>query len=402
MRPWPLLLPCRVSLVLCAGHRSELRARLPHCSPSSPLCRAVSLSLSARPVGAHGRSVFAPWPSSMPWHLSARSFNFADSPSSHGAQPLCRGLSTLSPSAGALPNPHFGHFSLLRVSSSSVARTKLSARRGRFLARAAVLSQLPAACSSSGSAATSPSFLSSLRALLHCVDPHISLSSCVCAASSSRRVPSSPVELLPRAWIRPLTPSHMFFFPQLVDVVVPCAWPSEFVGHHDIPDIPVYRAMLWLLICAVPIRQSVPSPSNSYSSSRQTPSTLPHPVVVVPSPRFDASPYVLSPTCVRVDKRIPRKYREASSWSMPKCSVKGQNQNHRRLCGVLLNIERFQELWMEKKVKLHSILVSCLIEDFNRRLSSFPQTLNQVDNGELNHYFYYRFYDREIRRVVCV
>jgi hypothetical protein len=44
---------------------------------------------------------------------------------------------------------------------------------------------------------------------------------------------------------------------------------------------------------------------------------------------------------------------------------------------------------MEEKVKLRSILVSCLIEDFNRRLSSFSQILNRVDNGEPNHYFYY-------------
>ena len=48
-----------------------------------------------------------------------------------------------------------------------------------------------ATCYSSGSATTSPSFLSSLRALLHCVDLPISLSPCTCAASSSRRVPSS-------------------------------------------------------------------------------------------------------------------------------------------------------------------------------------------------------------------
>jgi hypothetical protein len=57
---------------------------------------------------------------------------------------------------------------------------------------------------------------------------------------------------------------------------------------------------------------------------------------------------------------------------------------------------------MEKKVKLRSILISCLIEDFNQRLLSFPQTPNQVDNGEPNHYSYYRFYNREIRRLVCV
>jgi hypothetical protein len=63
---------------------------------------------------------------------------------------------------------------------------------------------------------------------------------------------------------------------------------------------------------------------------------------------------------------------------MFKWSTKGQNKNQHRLCGVILNMKRFQELWMEEKVKLHSILVSCSIEDFNRRLSSFPPTLNQV------------------------
>ena len=124
--------------------------------------------------------------------------------------------------------------------------------------------------------------------------------------------------------------------------------------------------------------------------------------LIVSSSRLDASPYVTSLTCVHADKRIPRRCREASLWSMFKWSAKGQNKNHRRLCGVLVNMERFQELWMEEKVKLRAILVSCSVEDFNRRLSSFPPTLNQVDNGEPNHYFYYGFYDREIRRLVCV
>ena len=128
--------------------------------------------------------------------------------------------------------------------------------------------------------------------------------------------------------------------------------------------------------------------------------SLPH--SIVSSSRLDASPYVTSLTYVHADKRIPRRYREASLWSMFKWSAKGQNKNHHRLCRVLLNMKRFQELWMEEKVKLRAILVSCSIEDFNRRLSSFPPTLNQVDNGELNHYFYYGFYDREIRRLVCV
>jgi hypothetical protein len=45
--------------------------------------------------------------------------------------------------------------------------------------------------------------------------------------------------------------------------------------------------------------------------------------------------------------------------------------------------ERFQELWIEEKVKLSSILVRCLIEDFNQRLSSFSQILSQVNYGEL-------------------
>jgi hypothetical protein len=40
------------------------------------------------------------------------------------------------------------------------------------------------------------------------------------------------------------------------------------------------------------------------------------------------------------------------------------------------NMERFQELWIEEKVKLCSILVRYLIEDFNRRLSSFSQILS--------------------------
>ncbi|NP_001170264.1 uncharacterized protein LOC100384221 [Zea mays] len=39
--------------------------------------------------------------------------------------------------------------------------------------------------------------------------------------------------------------------------------------------------------------------------------------VVVRSPCLDVGPYVMSPTCVRADKRIPRRCREASPWSMP-------------------------------------------------------------------------------------
>jgi hypothetical protein len=105
-------------------------------------------------------------------------------------------------------------------------------------------------------------------------------------------------------------------------------------------------------------------------------SSLPH--SIISSSRLDVSPYVTSLTYIHADKRIPRKCREASLWSMFKWSTKGQNKNQHRLCGVILNMKRFQELWMEEKVKLHSILVSCSIEDFNRRLSSFPPTLNQV------------------------
>jgi hypothetical protein len=68
---------------------------------------------------------------------------------------------------------------------------------------------------------------SSLRALRPakvppCARPQFS----VCPARSS-----SPVELLPRAQIRPLTPSHMFFSPS--------SWVSSFrvLGHHDIPSL---------------------------------------------------------------------------------------------------------------------------------------------------------------------
>jgi hypothetical protein len=89
------------------------------------------------------------------------------------------------------------------------------------------------------------------------------------------------------------------------------------LGPQSSPAItisPVYHAMLRLSICAVPIRQSVSSPSNSYSSSRRAPSTLPHPVVVIPSPRFDASTYVMPPSCDRTDKRIPKRRCPKVGW----------------------------------------------------------------------------------------
>jgi hypothetical protein len=49
-----------------------------------------------------------------------------------------------------------------------------------------------------------------------------------------------------------------------------------------------------------------------------------------------------------------------------------------------------------------SSLIKRSIEDFNQRLSSFLQILSQVNYGELIRYFYYWFYDREIRCFVCV
>jgi hypothetical protein len=55
-------------------------------------------------------------------------------------------------------------------------------------------------------------------------------------APSNRRVPSLPVKLLPRARIRSLMLSHVFF-PQLMGVIVPCAWPSEFAGHRGVPNL---------------------------------------------------------------------------------------------------------------------------------------------------------------------
>jgi hypothetical protein len=67
-------------------------------------------------------------------------------------------------------------------------------------------------------------------------------------------------------------------------------------------------------IYTVPVRQSVSSLSNSYSPWRRAPSTLPHPVVVVPSPRFDATPYVTPPNCDRADKRIPKRRCPKVGW----------------------------------------------------------------------------------------
>jgi hypothetical protein len=46
--------------------------------------------------------------------------------------------------------------------------------------------------------------------------------------------------------------------------------------------------------------------------------------------------------------------------------------------------ERFQELWIEEK----SGAPFYTRQLFDRRLSSFSQILNRVDNGEPNHYFY--------------
>jgi hypothetical protein len=51
--------------------------------------------------------------------------------------------------------------------------------------------------------------------------------------------------------------------------------------------------------------------------------------------------------------------------------------------------ERFQELWIKDKVKLSSMLVRCLIEDFNQRLTSFLQILSRVNYGKLIHHFQY-------------
>jgi hypothetical protein len=45
------------------------------------------------------------------------------------------------------------------------------------------------------------------------------------------------------------------------------------------------------------------------------------------------------------------------------------------------NMERFQELWIEEKVKLSSMLDRCSIEDFIRRLSTFSQALSRTSFG---------------------
>ncbi|NP_001140544.1 uncharacterized protein LOC100272609 [Zea mays] len=47
-------------------------------------------------------------------------------------------------------------------------------------------------------------------------------------------------------------------------------------------------------------------------------------------------------------------------------------------CGVLVNMERFQELWMEERVKLSSMLARCSIEDFIQRLSTLSQALSRT------------------------
>jgi hypothetical protein len=74
-----------------------------------------------------------------------------------------------------------------------------------------------------------------------------------------------------------------------------------------------------------------------------------------------------------VEKQSPSRY--------PKCSAKGQNKNHCQLCEVLVNMERFQELWMEERVKLGSMLARCSIEDFIRRLSTLSQALSRTYFG---------------------
>jgi hypothetical protein len=74
------------------------------------------------------------------------------------------------------------------------------------------------------------------------------------------------------------------------------------------------RSGLTSSIYAVHVRLSVLPPSISYPPWRRAPSTLPHPVIVVPSPGFDASPYVMPPNCDRADKRIIKRRCPKVGW----------------------------------------------------------------------------------------
>jgi hypothetical protein len=191
------------------------------------VCWSSSSTRSARPMALGSRrpcSVFsmAPGQSSQPRAPSLRCSLSSGAPSllAFYALPATSPCSSRGPRFSARPWPRAGALPLL-CPASCVPVTARSPSHGELAGPPCSPYQAP--------------WLTAVLSLAE-VGRALSSSSApfLCAASSSRRVPSSPVELLPRTWIRPLTPSHVFFSPQLVDVVIPCAWPSEFAGHHDI------------------------------------------------------------------------------------------------------------------------------------------------------------------------
>jgi hypothetical protein len=64
-------------------------------------------------------------------------------------------------------------------------------------------------------------------------------------------------------------------------------------------------------------------------------------IIVVRSPRLDVGPYVLSPTCVRVDKSISRRCGEAIPWSMPQVLGERLEQESSPVMRSSSNMERF-------------------------------------------------------------
>jgi hypothetical protein len=74
----------------------------------------------------------------------------------------------------------------------------------------------------------------------------------------------------------------------------------------------------------------------------------------------------------------------ASTPAMFNSTLTEDESSHLPVVGVIMMTYysvkgRFQEWWIEEKVKLSSKFVRCSIEGFNQRLSSFLQILSQVD-----------------------
>jgi hypothetical protein len=189
-------------------------------------------------------------------------------------------------------------------------------------------------------------------------------------------------------WCRPpSTPPGLRCVPLVVELAEPIPSPRSLLARRLV--VLVLIALLSDDSLVTVTQHSLPS-----ATSRRSPSVVDVLCSISSSPfasdiKPPHAPDASSPrSCVAIhvlcscrQKNPKTVWRSKPSVDAPKCSAKGLNKDHHHLCGVLVNMERFQELWIKEKVKLSSMLARCSIKDFIRRLSTFSQALSRTYFG---------------------